>query len=31
VEFRKVELVNLEKYAHDKEKLAEALRQFNVK
>jgi 3-keto-disaccharide hydrolase len=31
VEFRKVELVNLDKYANDKAKLAEVLRQLNIK
>ena len=31
VEFRKVELLNLEKYARDKHKLEEVLHQFNLK
>ena len=31
VEFRKVELLNLEKYANDKLKLEEVLRQYNLK
>jgi hypothetical protein len=31
VEFRKVELLNLEKYAHDSQKLAEVLKKLNIK